>query len=1071
MRKLIRWIPIFTAVALLAFAGLGCTARVKVSYHLKRADRFFDSGRYEQAEIEYENVLRNDSQNARAWVRLGAIYFDEGRGPEALSVLLKARQLDPANLDVRLQLGTLYLELGQPQPARDEADFVLSRNPQNDQAPLLLVRAAATNEFNAVYLRLQNLLQKGNRASLDVALGTLALRRNDPNTAEALFKQAIALDPGDSDAYAGLGALLSAQKNLKQADHDLQVAAGLAPVWSGNGVLYAQFKIWTGDNAGAEHLLRNIVAQTPFYLPAWLALAQLSASQNDYSNALTLVDNLLNRDPRNFAALLFQGRLELLQGQPARAVANYNQMARLYPDAPVVFYALAQAYLANNQTNEADASLTEALNLKPDFADAILLRAETDIVHGNPALAIVTLKQLVQQQPRLVQGWLLLADAYRAQGTPDNAVEIYRDLEKSYPNTAEIPVLWGSLLFQQHEMAGARAEFQKALRLQPDYLAAVEQLVNLDLVEKQYTAALQCVQQLVVRDPNRALLQLLLGTTLAAEGETNQAESALSIAVRLQPDSSAAYLLLAQLYSQTGQDPKALRELQFALERDPNDVTALMLKGIIYNSEADYEDARDAYRKVLALDPDNAIVLNNLACICADHLNQLDEAYPLARRARDVAPSDPSIADTLGWILYRRGEYTPALVLLRESAAELSSVPEIQFHLGMACYMAGYEPEATTALQRALQLGGNFPEKDDCSRRLAILNIDPKQTAPGTRAWLEKWIANHPDDPVALARLSVIYQSEGMVNKAIATDQIILNVNPNNVFALAGLARLYAPADPQKACSFAKSAYDLAPADPEITHLYGRLAFKTGDYPWALTLLQLSAQAQPRNPDVLFDLAEAFYSMGRVLDAESLAQNALQTGASFVRTDDAKRFLAMTTLADNVAQASAAEIQVNHILAVSPNDVPALMVKALIARQKSDAATARQTYRQVLNIYPDFAPAKKELAVLYADDPADDTEAYPVALQARQAFPNDPYVAKSLGMIVCRQGDYTRAAGLLEESARQLNNDPQLLYYLGLAQFHLRNVPASKANLQRALSLDLSGRDAADARRMLAELK
>jgi tetratricopeptide (TPR) repeat protein len=463
------------------------------------------------------------------------------------------------------------------------------------------------------------------------------------------------------------------------------------------------------------------------------------------------------------------------------------------------------------------------------------------------------------------------------------------------------------------------------------------------------------------------------------------------------------------------------------------------------------------------------MALNNLACVYADHLNQLEKAYPLARRARDVSPSDPSVADTLGWILYRRGEYTPALVLLRESAAKLYSIPVIQFHLGMACYMDGLESEAKTAFQRALSLNGSFLEKDDCQRHLAIINIDPDRAGADTRAWLEKWTKNYPNDPVALARLAAIYQSKGMTDKALGTDQAILNANPQNVFALENMAELYASADPQKACAFAKSAYEASPGNPGIVHLYGRLAFKTGDYSWSLTLLQLAAQSRPHDPNVLFDLGQALYSEGKVSAAQTFAQKALQSDSNFTRADDARRFLAMTDLADNVVRASAT--QVDQILSASPGYVPALMVKAAICAEKSDTSIALQTYRQILNIYPDFAPAKKELALLYADNPVDDTEGYRVAVQARQAFPNDPYVAKSLAMIVCRQGDYARAAGLLQESAHRLNNDPQLLYYLGLAQFHLNNVPASKANLQRALALDLSGQDAVDARRMLAELK
>jgi len=817
---------------------------------------------------------------------------------------------------------------------------------------------------------------------------------------------------------------------------DFQTAAELAPPWSGNGVRYARFKILTGDPVAGEKLLQDIVEKTPSYLPAWMALAQLSAAENNYTNALSFLGNVLSRDPQNFEALLLQGRLQLLQGQLAQAIINYKQMATIYPQAPVVHFALAQAYLANNQTNEADLSLTKALDLKPDYTDAILLRAENQIFHGDPAAAIVSLRKVVQQQPQIAQAWLLLASAYRAEGTPKSAVEIYRELERSYPESPQVPTLLGRLYFQLDQRTDALTQYEKALHLQPGYLPAVEQLVDLDLAQGQYTAALEQVQQLIVRNPNESVLQLLLGTTFSARGETNQAEMALSKAIKLQPDSQAAYLLLAQLYTQTGQTRKALDNLQFALDKDPNNIAALMIMGIIYNSENDYENARDAYERLLAIAPDNGMALNNLACVYADHLGQLDKAYPLAQRARDVAPADPSVADTLGWILYRRGEFTPALVLLRESADKLYTTPEVQFHLGMACYMAGYETEATAELQHALQLPDDFPEKDTCRQRLAILDIHPQKAGNDTRVWLEKWTADHPDDPVALARLGAIYQYRGMPEKALATYTAILNSNPQNIFALVNLAQLYASTNPQTAYTFAKSACELMPNNPEITHLAGHLAFVTGNYPQALTWLELSAQAQPQNPEIQFDLGHALYSEGKVQDARAAMQNALQTGTAFANRNAAMRFLALTAAVDVPAQELAGESLASQILNSKPDDVPALMIKAAIAGQKADAATAQQIYVQVLNVYPDFAPAQKKLAIL-----------------------------------VCRQGDYARAADLLQKSARQLTQDPELLYYLGLAQYHLNNSAESKTALQHALDLGLSGEDATDARRILADLR
>ena len=529
--------------------------------------------------------------------------------------------------------------------------------------------------------------------------------------------------------------------------------------------------------------------------------------------------------------------------------------------------------------------------------------------------------------------------------------------------------------------------------------------------------------------------------------------------------------MLAQLYSAANLNEKAITDLQAALAKNPKDASALMLMGMTYNAEKDYKNACDAYEKLLIIVPNNAVALNNLAYLYAENLGDLEKGYQMARKARDQSPTDPSTADTLGWILYQKGQYSSALSLLQESAAKLYGVPEVQFHLGMTFYKMGDEVNAKSALQRALQLTSNFPEKDECNQCLAVLAIDAKTTGADKRAWLEKRVASQPNDSVAIMRLAAIYQREGTVNKATASYEAALQANPQNVAAMVNLARLYTPQDPQKAFNVAKAAYNLAPNDPMVTHTLGHLAFLTGDYKWSLSLLQLTVQAQPQNPEVLYDLGEAYYSAGRVPEARTAIQNALQAGAAFSRTNEAQRFLAMTDLADKPAQALAAQSQVETILKSAPDYVPALMVKAVIAEQKPDLAAAEQTFEGVLKHYPDFAPAQKELAILYAKDPKNDATAYPLAVKARAAFPGDPAVAKALGMIVYRQGHYSRAATLLQESARQRTADAELMYYLGMAQYHLKNRAESKTALQKALDLNLSGTPAVEAKRILAELK
>jgi tetratricopeptide (TPR) repeat protein len=1071
MRKFTRLISSLAAVMLLAAAGAGCSAKMKASYHLRRANNYFDAGQFDKAVIEYENVLRNNQQDAQAWSRLGIIFFEEGRLGDAAQVLGRARQLATNDLEVRLKLGTIYLQAGKLKEAQDAADFVLGKNPRDPQAPILLAEAAATNQVAQTRQRLQRMIQAGDTAPLEAAMGVLSLRDRDLKTAEADFKRAVALDAKFADAYSGLANLYVAQKDLKQADQAFKMAAELAPPRAGKALQYAQFKIATGDSAAGKQMLQDLVKKAPDYLPAWISLAQLAAADKKYADGVALLGNVLSRDPQNLEAVLLKGRLELQLNQASQAATDLERLAKAYPKVPLVYYQLAQAQLANNDADKAVASLNQALALNPKYADAILLLAEVQIRTGTVAPAIVSLQQLLKQQPQIVPGQLLLAEAYRDQGTLDGAAQIYRDLERAYPTNAVFPLLLGTTLVQQKNNDGARAAFEQSLKLAPDNLQALQQMVNLDLIQKQYTAAQQRVRQKITQNPNSAALQVLLADVMAARGDTNQAESALTKAIELQPDAQQPYLMLAQLHSAANQNQKALADLQSALAKNPKDAAALLLMGMTCEAEKDYPRAGDAYEKLLNIVTNNVIAMNNLACLDADHLGQLDKGLQLARKARDLAPANPAIADTLGWILCRKGQYASALSLLRESASKLNTSPEVQYHLGTASYMMGDEANARTAFQRALQLPGGFPETNECNQCLSVMAIDPKTAGADTRAWLEKRVASQPNDSIAATRLAAIYQREGTVDKAIATYETALQANPQNVPAMVNLARLYAPKDPQKAFNMAKAAYNLTPNDPVVTQTLGHLAFLTGDYKWSLSLLQLTTQAQPRNPEVLYDLGEALYSAGKVADARTAIQNALETGTAFAQTNDARRFLSMTALADAPAQALAAQSQVEATLKSTPDYVPALMVRAVIAEQKPDLATAEQTYESVLAHYPDFSPAQKQLAILYAKDPKNDAKAYPLAVKARDAFPADAEVARTLGIIVYRQGDYSRAAKLLQESARQRTSDAELMYYLGMAQYHLKHNAESKTALQRALDLNLSGTQATDAKRVLTELK
>jgi len=1072
MKTIKRILFALVAVSLLVLTGTGCTAKAKKAYHLSKADRFYDAGDYSSAEVEYLNVLRSDQANARAYGRLGLIYYDQGRLQRALFFLAKGSQMTPDQLDLRLKLGFIYSSIGMYTQAVAQANFVLDHKPQDDEAPILLVEGSIQpKDVEAARQRLQSLARNGDRAALEVALGNIAMRDRDVATAEAAYKKAQALDPKSPAVNASLAAVAWSKGDLKTADSLFKAAAEASPMRSPRRMQYVRFKVQAADLAGARVELAEILKAAPDYVPAAMAQAEIAAAEKKYDESMDYLAKVQAQDPDNFDAMFFQAQLELARGQVSQGVTDWERMVRVYPQVPPVHYQLGCAYLAAHDLTKASASFNKTLELNPNFVEATIKLAEIQIQNNNPSPAILALESVRKKQPKMIQAQLLLADAYRMQKRPDEALGIYTSLEKNFPNDTQVAVLHGATLLQTQDKAGARKEFERVLQLAPGYIPAIEQLVNLDIADKQFDAASQFINGKIQEFPKEPSLRIMAAKADLAQNKNDQAEATLLKTLEIDPDNQGAYLLLAQLYSDTGRNDKALAKLDAVMAKEPDNTSALMLAAKIYTANNDNKGAAQAYEKLLKISPDYSPALNNLAYLYSEALNNQDRAYQLAQRARELLPFDPSTADTLGWICYHRGSYQTAASLLQESAAKLTAQPDVQYHLGMAAYMLGDEVNAHAALQRALQLTTNFSGSAECARCLAIIELNPATADAAAKATLEKRVAEKADDPVALVRLARIYQRDGNTDKAIASYEALLQAMPKNLDAMGNLIRLYMPKDTKKAYEMAKAANKLAPYDASISHVLGRLAFQAGDYQLATSILQQNLGSQPNDASLLFDYAQAAYSIGKVAEAQNALQSSLNLNLAAPQATEARQTLDLIALAANPAQAAAANTRIAGILKTEPDNVPALMAGAAASENTSDAATAQKDCEQALKKYPDFIPAMKQLAQLYSAGATQLDRAYALASKAHDTLPDDPSLTKIMGIILFQRGDYSHALSPLKQSALKLTTDPEVFYYLGSAQYHLKNRIESKANLQQALNLKLTGPAADTAKQMLTELK
>jgi len=332
-------------------------------------------------------------------------------------------------------------------------------------------------------------------------------------------------------------------------------------------------------------------------------------------------------------------------------------------------------------------------------------------------------------------------------------------------------------------------------------------------------------------------------------------------------------------------------------------------------------------------------------------------------------------------------------------------------------------------------------------------------------------VASEPADVFALVRLAEACEREGAFAKSAEAYQQELKINAELRPAALSLARLYdGPLnDTNMAFAYAKRAKDLAPNDASVGDVLGSIVYQLGNVTWAYSLLQESARKLPDYAKILRDYAWSAYILAKVTESRRLMQRVIQLHPDSKLAQEAKSFIAMTELEQKPESVEANEPETQQVLASDPTHVPALLAKARLQVQRGDAKGAADIYKGILSRYPDFALAQKNLAALYVEDPTHISEAYNLAIRARNALPNDPELAETLGEISYKKQDFSYAIQCFLESARNKPLRPTDLYYLGMAQFRIGQDSEGAKTLKKALSAGLQEPMLQDAKAKVTE--
>jgi tetratricopeptide (TPR) repeat protein len=427
-----------------------------------------------------------------------------------------------------------------------------------------------------------------------------------------------------------------------------------------------------------------------------------------------LIDMLAADQPALPGNLLALNRMFARSPDRKAVLQLISTIGERFPKLPEAHYAVAVAASSAGANDRALSEARQALALRPDWQIGALLEAQL-LAHNSPAEAIASLQNFVDKNPDAREAQLHLARALVGEKRYAEAKRLFEQLLQAYPDNPDVVFPVAILALQENDRTLAEAQLKHLISLDfPDKSAPYYYLGQIAEESKRGDEALAYYQQV---GPGEHYLpaQIRSAAILAQQGKLDEARSQLSAAAARDPQMRVQLLIAeAALLRQAEQSAAALALLEHELGEQADQPELLYESALLAERLGRLEVMEKRLRKLIELQPKSAQAYNALGYSYADRNMRLVEARQLIETALQLAPNDPFILDSMGWVLFRQGELENALTHLQRAYAQRPDA-EIAAHLGEVLWMLGRTDEAQRTWNEALQ---RHPESEEVRKVL-----------------------------------------------------------------------------------------------------------------------------------------------------------------------------------------------------------------------------------------------------------------------------------------------------------------------------------------------------------------
>ena len=672
---------------------------------------------------DFEEVLAQgtalteaDPENANGWSLRAQALEGLDRAEEAEEFYLKAIELAPENPDSLVALSRYYGRAGR----MDDAEQALLRfaelEPGYRSSTHLARFYTSTKRYaeseNYVRLALEAEGTTGRQEAAYVNYANFLQARDRADEARALLEQGIEkLEEKTALLYA-LARLFGSRGAKDKADALIEQAARENPDDPNAQLVLSSYRSSRGDLPGALAAAERALEIDPEHLTARLRKAELLIDvgyrEQDVAKVAagrSIVDEVLREQPSNPSALFVRAKLELAEGAPESAVVSLRAAIDGKPNWAQAHFVLGSALALRNDKSGARMELARALELDANMHEARKALARIHSELGEHEYAIEQGQLYLEQRPDDSLTRIMVAQSLVRLGKLDDGYEVLQQVAEE-ERDAELVYALARIQMGRGKLAEAHALLLEVNALREHEYDILRSIMMVEARLDKLADSVARIDAAIVENPTSSRLVQLRGEAALGQGDVEAAEAAFKQSIELNPENISAYSQLASLYQRTGRLEETIAAYTTALEVQPENAQMHHVLGVLYEYREEISLAMEQYELAITYDPALGDAKNNLAYLLAERGETLDRALDLAQEAKALLPDSPNTADTLGWVLYKRGVASAAVGYLREAEAGMNpedqSLGVVRHHLALAYEENGESDKAIESLDRAI---------------------------------------------------------------------------------------------------------------------------------------------------------------------------------------------------------------------------------------------------------------------------------------------------------------------------------------------------------------------------------